>query len=116
MPGDYTVTLTAIDTKSNAKTEASFKLTITPLAPKVSIKQPAPLADGQSVSLGADIVYAGLKGQNEKVSWQVISPTGETRALTGREPAFVPDQSGTWARSSRSMMVTAILYSRVHSS
>ncbi len=96
VPGVYDVKLTAIDTKNNAKSDATFKLTVAPVAPKVSVAPITPVIDGQSVTLVPTITYAGTKGQNEKVTWELVSPNGLAQSLSGREPKFTPDRSGLW--------------------
>ena len=99
VPGEYDVKLTAIDVKNNAKSNVAFKLTVTQVAPKVSVPPIASINDGQAITLVPSIVYAGAKSQNEKVVWEIVSPAGNLQTLDGREPKFTPDQSGTWGAS-----------------
>ena len=95
-PGTYTVKLTVIDTKNNARSETSFALLVTPVAPIVSVPTPAAINDGGSITLVPSISYAGARSENEKVTWEIVSPTGNATTLIGREPKFTPDRSGTW--------------------
>ncbi len=96
MPGTYDVQLTAVDNKSNAKSSLTFKLNVTSVAPTLSIPALAPISDGQSVTLVPTLSYVGNRNPNEKVTWSVVDPTGQVRSLTGREPKFTPETSGTW--------------------
>ncbi|HRX79733.1 MAG TPA: GEVED domain-containing protein, partial [Pirellulaceae bacterium] len=94
-PGIHNVVVTATDDDGGASEPATLQLTVTAVAPTVTIADIVPINDGQSVTFAANVHYVGAKAQNETITWEVIAPDGNSQSR-GTNTTFVPNLSGTW--------------------